>query len=76
MEVSLQKIEQVFAKTVKKDHVDANTELRELGLDSLDLVELMMELEEEFSIEFNNDEMLGFKTVKDVYLAIEAKVKK
>ena len=51
-------------------------ELRELGLDSLDLVELMMDIEEEFKIEFDNDEMVGFKSVGDVVRAVEEKIKK
>jgi acyl carrier protein len=35
----------------------------------------MMRLEEEFGIEFSNDEMLGFSTVADVVAEIERKTK-
>ena len=34
----------------------------------------MMELEEEFSIEFTNDEMMSFEKVGDVYEAIKQKI--
>ena len=76
MDDTLAKIEKSFAKTLKVDEVKPEAELRELGLDSLDLVELMMELEEEFGIEFSNDEMIEFKTVSDVYKSIEKKLNK
>lgn len=42
-------------------------DLREdLGADSLDIVEIVMELEEQFSIGINDDDVMDFKTVKDV----------
>ena len=71
---TLAKVQQLFAQKVKVEAIDPKTELRELGLDSLDLVELMMELEKEFKIEFENDEMTSFKTLEDVVKAIDAKV--
>jgi len=73
---TIEKVQEIFAKKVKIEKLNPTIELRELGLDSLDLVELMMDIEEEFKIEFDNDEMVGFKTIQDVVKAIEAKVKK
>lgn len=73
---TIEKVQEIFAKKVKVEKLDPNIELRELGLDSLDLVELMMDIEEEFKIEFDNDEMVSFKTLTDVVKAIDAKVKK
>ncbi len=70
----LKKIEAVFLETIKRDSIDLDEELKKLGLDSLDLVEIMMELEEEFSIEFTNDEMMSFEKVGDVYEAIKQKI--
>ncbi|NLI94455.1 MAG: acyl carrier protein [Erysipelotrichaceae bacterium] len=70
----LKKIEAVFLETIKRDSIDLDEELKNLGLDSLDLVEIMMELEEEFSIEFTNDEMMSFEKVGDVYEAIKQKI--
>lgn len=37
----------------------------DLGADSLDLVDLMMELEEEFDIEIPDSDAAGLKTVQD-----------
>ncbi len=73
---TLLKVQEIFAKKVKTDKLEPTMELRELGLDSLDLVELMMDIEEEFKIEFDNDEMVGFKSVGDVVHAVEEKIKK
>ena len=43
----------------------------ELDIDSLDLVDLVMELEDEFEIEFPEDKIDDFKTVGDVINYIE-----
>ena len=45
----------------------------DLGADSLDLVELVMELEEHFGIEISDDESQKFQTVNDVAAYIESK---
>ncbi|MFA5235598.1 MAG: phosphopantetheine-binding protein [Bacilli bacterium] len=71
---TLEKVQQLFAQKIKVETVEPTVELRELGLDSLDLVELMMDLEKEFGIEFENDEMTSFKTLADVVKAIDAKI--
>jgi acyl carrier protein len=44
----------------------------DLGLDSLDIVELIMELEEEFDIQMPDDEAQRIKTVSDAIRYIEA----
>ena len=48
--------------------------LTSLGLDSLDLVEIMLEIEEAAGIEFEDDKIAAVKTVKDVLDAIEEKL--
>lgn len=45
--------------------------LTDIGLDSLDAVNLISELEEEFNIEISNEEIFGIKSVQDVISAIE-----
>ena len=39
---------------------------KDLGIDSLDLVDLVFELEEEIGVQFEDDELLELKTVKDL----------
>ncbi|MBX3113119.1 MAG: acyl carrier protein [Fimbriimonadaceae bacterium] len=46
----------------------------DLNADSLDVVELIMALEEEFSIEIPDDDVTNMKAVSDVVNYIEEKV--
>ena len=45
----------------------------DLGADSLDIVDMVMSLEEEFDIEIPDEEIENMKTVGDVVKFIEAK---
>lgn len=40
--------------------------LKEIGIDSLDLVEVLLELEKELNVTFSDDELLGCRSVSDV----------
>ena len=46
----------------------------DLGADSLDTVELVMALEEEFDTEIPDEDAEKIKTVQDVYTYIDSKV--
>ena len=72
----MQKIREMFAEKLHVDEVDENKSLKDLGLDSLDVVELLLDLEDEFGIQFETSEMTSYKTVKDLYKAIENKLAK
>lgn len=43
----------------------------DLGADSLDAVELIMAIEEEFGVEINDDAAQNMKTVKDIVTYLE-----
>ena len=62
-------------KVVNGKEVSLESNLKELGLDSLDVVDMLMDLEEKFGIEFENDEMMAFTVVNDIVSAIENKTK-
>lgn len=70
----LEEIKSMFAEKVKVDNIDPNMELKALGLDSLDLVELIMDIEDKYGVEFTNEELMSFKTVEDVLKSIEKKL--
>ncbi len=46
--------------------------IEDLGADSLDIVELVMALEEEFNIEISDEDAEKIRTVKDVVNYIQA----
>lgn len=59
----------------KSIKIEGNSELREeLGLDSMDTIELVFQLEENFNIQISDDDLMGLKTVDDVVQYIEKRV--
>ena len=45
---------------------DLNTNIRDLGLDSLDLVEIVIEFQEKYGIEIPTQKMSQIKTIQDL----------
>jgi acyl carrier protein len=45
----------------------------DLGADSLDLVELIMEMEENFGVEISDEELQNIRTIQDVINFIRAR---
>ena len=54
--------------------IKPETELQSLGIDSLDLVQIIVDAEEKYGITFSNEELSGFVTVSDVVKAIDEKL--
>lgn len=69
--------EKVATRIAKQLDIDAskiNMESRlieDLKADSLDLVELVMDLEQEYDLEIADEELEGMKTVADIVTFIE-----
>ena len=56
------------------DDIQLESTLKEdLGIDSLDAVELSLDLDTEFDVEISDEELASLKTVKDIVELIEAK---
>lgn len=61
---------------VKPDKVQLESKIIEdLGADSLDVVELLMTLEDEFGVVVSDEEAVNLKTVKDIIKVVENKQK-
>ena len=69
------KVNEVFQKIAKGKEIKKEMAIKELGIDSLDLVEAITDIEEILNIRFEDEEMLSFTYVKDVYDLIEKKLK-
>jgi acyl carrier protein len=69
------KVKEIIAKqlSVKVDAIQDNTNIaEELGADSLDLVEILMSLEDEFGVSIPDEAIPEIKTIKDIVEFIES----
>ena len=57
---------------VEVNSISDASDLSDLGIDSLDRIELTMDLEEEFDIRIRDDDAEGARTVGDVVRIVEA----
>lgn len=68
--------EKILLKIIEKlgKDVSAETLVSELGIDSLDLMTYIFEIEEEFGIEIDQDRLTEINSVGDLISAVEAKL--
>lgn len=72
-----QRIIELIAEQLEKDISEISPEMSfadDLGADSLDLVELIMTVEEEFNIEIPDEEAEKIKQVKDAIDYVKSKI--
>lgn len=70
----LEKIKSILSSQfgIDEDQISENTDVvNDLGADSLDVVELMMSIEDEFGLMIEDEEIAEMKTVGDVVNYIE-----
>ena len=71
----LEKVKAILAEQfdVEEDKITADTDLQEdLGADSLDVVDILMSIEDEFEVEVPDEEIENIKTVGSLVSYIEA----
>lgn len=74
----LEKLSKIVAEQLgmEQSKITMATSLKDdLLADSLDIVEIIMQIEEQFGIEVDDEDALQFKTIADVVNYIEAKTK-
>ena len=74
--MELEQIKKILAEqfSMNEDDITMDTSFTEdIGADSLDLVELVMALEQEFDIEIDDDQVENIKTVGDAVRYIKDK---
>ena len=66
---TIDKVKEVISKQLNKpvEEIAGNHEVvKDLGADSLDIVEMIMNIEDEFGISVPEDEAVNIKTVDDI----------
>ena len=70
----LEKVKKILSEQfdVEEDRISSDTSIiNDLGADSLDVVDLLMSIEDEFEVEVPDDEIENIKTVEDLVKYIE-----
>ena len=77
--MTLDKVKMLLAEQLNVD-IEKITEkskvIDDLGADSLDVVEMLMTLEDEFNVTVSDEESVNLKTVGDIVKLIDSKLKK
>lgn len=53
--------------------INPATTMKDIGIDSLDLVEMILKVEDKFNLVFKDAELLSLKTIGDVEVLIRSK---
>lgn len=70
----MEEFKQMFATRLGVKKVEETKTLKELGLDSLDIAEMCLELEDRFGVTFELNELASLKTVGDLYASVAVKL--
>ena len=68
-------VSDILAKRIDISSLKEDDSLKNIGLDSLDLVEVMLEIEDTLGIEFDSEEIGELTTLKSVLDLIDKKIK-
>ena len=70
----MDEIRKGIIERLKLTKIDESQSLRDLGLDSLDVVEMCLDLEDKYQIQFSTEELSSFKTIGDLLSSIQRKL--
>lgn len=70
----IDEIKKLFMSRLNLKELDESKSLMELGLDSLDVVDMCLDLEERYGIHFEQSDLEELKTVNDLFSNIEKKL--
>lgn len=70
---TLEIIRDIMKRKHNKEHVELHSTMKDLGVDSLDLVEVVLEVEELLGISFEDEELVSMKTIQNVVDTINRK---
>lgn len=69
-----QRVVKVISKSnrIPAESITLDTSFEQLGLDSVDAVNITFDLEEEFGIEIPGDGLLGLNTIRDIVSRLDS----
>ncbi len=70
----INEVEALIKEKLNVSEIDKNATLATYGLDSLDVVEFILELEDKFSISFEAEDTKDIKTIGDLLALVEKKL--
>ncbi len=70
-----EEIKKALVEKGAKGSITKESEFKSMGLDSLDLMDMVIILEEKLNITLSDDQLLNMKTVGDLLNTVEALVK-
>ena len=68
-------VSDILDKRIDVSNLKEEDSLADIGLDSLDLVEVMLEIEDALGVEFDSEEIANLSTLKSVLDLINSKIK-
>ena len=68
----LKKLEKIISKRTN-EKINKNSTLKDLGIDSLDVLDLIGEVEDSFNIEVSDDELMNLKNINDIMILLKEK---
>lgn len=74
--ITSEKIKELIAKQLNKpvsEITDEKEVVKDLGADSLDVMEMLMNIEEEFNLTVPEEDAVNIKTVGDIVKLIDSK---
>ncbi len=73
-----EEVKKILAKQLRRDPeaITMNSDIKkDLGADSLDILQLLMRVEDDYGIVIPDQELAGFKTVADVVAFLDKQAK-
>ncbi len=70
-----QEIENLIKEKLNISEINRNATIADYGLDSLDVVEFLLELEEQYGISFEASETTNLKTLGELLDLLDKKIK-
>ena len=70
-----QEIENLIKEKLNISEINRNATIADYGLDSLDVVEFLLELEEQYGISFEASETTNLKTIGELLDLLDKKIK-